>query len=335
MHETLISILTPFKNTAQFLPECINSILVQTYVNWELLIVDDNSTDNSYEVVKSFQEKDSRIKLYKNPESGIISALRFAFEQSQGEYITRMDSDDVMIENKLDILQNNLEKYGTKHVAIGLVKYFSSEGIKEGYSKYETWINKLTSNGNNYSEIYKECVIPSPCWMIHRSDLIQCDAFNPDDYPEDYDLTFRMYKNKIKCIPCNELLHKWRDYSWRTSRTDVRYAQNYFLEIKIKYFLELNFNLERPLVIWGAGFKGKSIAKFLLKHDIQFIWLCDNPKKLGKRIYNQTMHHFEFLKQLKHPQSIVTVANTEAQKQIRTYFKEQTQLEMVDYFFFC
>lgn len=335
MQQPLISILTPFKNTIQFLPECINSIIDQTYKNWELIIVDDNSTDNSYNLVNGFQEKDSRIKLFKNPESGIINALRFAFEQSSGHYITRMDSDDVMIENKLEVLQKNLEKYGTKHVAIGLVKYFSSEGINDGYSKYETWINDLTRKGENYSGIYKECVIPSPCWMVHRLDLIACDAFNPDFYPEDYDLTFRMYKNKIKCTPCNEVLHKWRDYSWRSSRTHLHYTQNYLLEIKIKYFVEIDYNPKRPLVIWGAGFKGKTIAKYLLQSDVQFIWICDNPKKIGRQIYNQTMHHFDYLKQLEQPQSIISVANVDAQRQIRAYFKEQNQIEMIDYFFFC
>ncbi len=335
MHQNLISILSPFKNTSQFLPECINSILSQSYTNWELIIVDDNSTDDSYDIVKSFQEKDSRIKLYKNPERGIINALRHAFKHSKGQYITRMDSDDVMIENKLKVLQDNLTKYGKKHVAIGLVEYFSSEGIGDGYSKYETWLNDLTRKGKNYSEIYKECVIPSPCWMIHRSDLINCDAFIPDFYPEDYDLTFRMYMNKIKCIPCGEVLHKWRDYSWRSSRTHVHYAQNYLLEIKTKYFIAIDYNSKRPLVIWGAGFKGKTIAKYLLQADIQFIWICDNPKKIGKQIYDQKMYHFDYLKQLEQPQSIISVANVEAQCQIRSYFKEQNQIEMIDYFFFC
>ncbi len=294
--------------------------------------MDDN---RRYDIVKSFQEKDSRIKLYKNPERGIINALRHAFKHSKGQYITRMDSDDVMIENKLKVLQDNLTKYGKKHVAIGLVEYFSSEGIGDGYSKYETWLNDLTRKGKNYSEIYKECVIPSPCWMIHRSDLINCDAFIPDFYPEDYDLTFRMYMNKIKCIPCGEVLHKWRDYSWRSSRTHVHYAQNYLLEIKTKYFIAIDYNSKRPLVIWGAGFKGKTIAKYLLQFDIQFIWICDNPKKIGKQIYDQKMYHFDYLKQLEQPQSIISVANVEAQCQIRSYFKEQNQIEMIDYFFFC
>ncbi len=335
MQESLISILTPFKNTEKFLAECIESILNQTYQNWELIIVDDNSTDNSPEVVKSYQKNDQRIKLHKNPGDGIIEALRFAYEQSHGDYITRMDSDDVMTPNKLEVLFKNLSRFGKKHVAIGLVEYFSSEGISDGYSRYEIWLNDLTIKGQNYSEIYKECVIPSPCWMMHRTDLEACDAFNPDLYPEDYDLTFRMYECNIKCIPNDKVLHKWRDYSTRTSRTHIHYAQNYFLEIKIKYFLKIDHDIQRPLVIWGAGFKGKSIAKYLIDHGIQFIWICDNPKKVGKRIYGQKMHHFDQLSQLIHPQSIITVANEIAQKEIRSYFAKQGLRSMTDYFFFC
>ncbi len=335
MQKPLISILTPFKNTAQFLPDCLNSIIGQTYQNWELIIVDDHSTDDSYNVVKGFQEIDSRIKLFTNDGVGIIDALRFAYSHSKGGYITRMDSDDIMDPEKLEVLLKNLTTFGRKHIALGLVKYFRLDGINEGYYKYEKWLNELTENGNNYSEIYKECVIPSPCWMIHRDDLETCGAFKPNLYPEDYDLTFRMYKFKIKCIPCKKLLHYWRDYDSRTSRTSHYYTQNYFLDIKIKYFLELDHDSSRPLTVWGAGFKGKSIAKYLVDKDIPFTWICDNPKKLGKTIYGQKMHHFATLKELEHPQSIVTVANEAAQKEIKTYFIEHNLFSMVDYFFFC
>ena len=335
MQESLISILTPFKNTGPFISECIESILDQTYKNWELIIVDDHSSDNSFEIVQHFKEKDRRIKLYKNPGNGIIEALRFALKQSNGQYVTRMDSDDLMLPEKLEVLYNNLKSNGKNHIAIGLVKYFRSDGISDGYFKYEKWLNGLTKQGENYSEIYKECVIPSPCWMIHREDLDNCDAFNPDQYPEDYDLTFRMYKNNIRCIPCNTILHKWRDYENRTSRTSEHYAHNYFLEIKIKYFIDLDFDPSRPLTIWGAGLKGKTIAKYLVNNNVPFTWICDNPNKLGKKIYGQVMHHFEYLNHLKNPQSILTVANETAQLEIKSFFKQHNLRAMVDYFFFC
>lgn len=335
MQKPLVSILTPFKNTSQYLPECIESIQKQTYVNWELLIIDDDSTDNSFEVVSNYAKNDSRIKLLKNSGTGIIDALRMAFKRSKGEYITRMDSDDIMTPNKLEVLVKNLQTHGKQHLAVGLVKYFSSVGISDGYARYEVWLNQLTKKAANYSEIYKECVIPSPCWMLHRDDLIACNAFNPDDYPEDYDLTFRFYKHGFKCIPCDKVLHKWRDYSTRTSRTHEHYAQNYFLDIKIKYFLELDYDSSRPLAIWGAGFKGKSIAKHLVDYNIPFVWICDNPKKIGKHIYNQEMMNFNHLEELNNPQSIITVANEQAQEEIKNYFKTQNMQSMIDYFFFC
>ena len=182
MSQPFISILTPFKNTEKFLAECLDSILCQTYTHWELLIVDDASTDNSYDLVKKYADNDDRIKLINNNGNGIIDALRLAFEHSKGDYITRMDSDDVMPKNKLEVLVHSLMHHGKQHVAVGKVNYFSEEGISNGYERYEKWLNDLTREGANYSEIYKECVIPSPCWMIHRDDLITCDAFNPNRY---------------------------------------------------------------------------------------------------------------------------------------------------------
>ena len=165
MQQHLISILTPFKNTALFLETCIASIQNQTYTHWELLIIDDHSTDNSFNIVNNYTRKDPRIKLFKNKGFGIIDALQFAFSKSSGAFITRMDSDDIMHARKLEVLSNNLLQYGKKHVAVGLVKYFAENGVKAGYMRYENWLNILTKSGTNYNEIYKECVIPSPCWM--------------------------------------------------------------------------------------------------------------------------------------------------------------------------
>ena len=335
MQNPLISILTPFKNTEAFLEDCLNSIINQTYTNWELLIVDDSSTDSSYNIVKGFAKKDSRIILLKNTGNGIIDALKLAFKNSKGELITRMDSDDVMQPNKLEVLASKLLTYGKSHLAVGLVNYFSEDGIKAGYKNYEIWLNNLTKTGSNYSEIYKECVIPSPCWMVYKSDLIACNAFNPNTYPEDYDLAFRFYKHNYKCIPCDEVVHNWRDYSSRTSRTHVHYAENHFIDLKLHYFLELDHNPNKTLVVWGAGNKGKIIAKTLIKKNVPFEWICDNPNKIGRDIYGKIMHPFSYLKSIKNPQSIITVANKTAQKEIKIYLKSMHQINDKNYFFFC
>ena len=331
----LVSILIPFKNTAAFLPECLASIQKQTYEHWEVLAVDDHSEDDSLAILESFAKEDKRFKVIENKGQGIIMALRNAYSMASGAYLTRMDSDDIMMPTKLEVMLRSLLQSGNGFIALGKVRYFSSRGVSNGYKRYEAWLNGLTHEGNNFSERYKECVIPSPCWMASREDLQKCGAFDHDLYPEDYDLAFRMFAIGLQCLPCMEVLHLWRDYETRTSRTSIHYAQNYFLDIKIHYFLKLDWDKERPLVIWGAGTKGKTIAKALIKQKIPFHWICDNPNKIGKKIYGTTMLSYREIVQLNRPQSIITVANKQAQAMIRLFFEEQDQVPAQDYFFFC
>ncbi len=335
MNHPLVSIVMPVKNTSAFLWECLNSIINQTYDNWELLVVNDNSTDRSLEILTAFAHQDKRIKVFNNIGNGIIPALQLAYSKSSGAFITRMDSDDVMIAEKLELMTNDLLKNGKDNIALGLVKYFSEDGIGEGFSNYENWLNGLTQLGTNFTEIYKECVVPSPCWMVYREDFEKCGGFNFNIYPEDYDLVFRFYQNGLKCLPSNHLLHLWRDYPTRTSRTHEHYADSSFIEIKTNYFLKLDYDKSKNLVVWGAGKKGKFVAELLLKNKIPFQWICDNPKKIGKEIYNKKMLPFTALDEIENTQSIVTVASPIAQNEIKKYFLERDQIAMQDYFFFC
>jgi len=331
----LISILLPYKNTVLYLDSCLQSIIDQTYTNWELIAIEDHATDGSLALVQSWATKDARIKTYPNNGKGIIAALRTAYKISTGTHITRMDSDDLMMPTRLAHMIQSLQKHGKGHLAVGQVQYFSKDGIGNGYLRYQNWLNKLTASGTNFEELYKECVIPSPCWMVHRTDLDSAGAFNENRYPEDYDLAFRFYENGLQVIPCNEILLKWRDYSTRTSRTSEHYAQNYFLEIKVHYFLKLEQQPEKQIAIWGAGTKGKTIAKLLLEQNISFNWYCNNPKKIGKDIYGVLLKSFTELARHQNTQLIVTVANEQEQQQVRAYLKQIEDENLVDSFFFC
>jgi len=335
MPHPLVSILIPYKNTAIYLSACLASIQQQSYTQWEVIAVDDHSTDNSMALVSTYAQKDARIKTYTNSGKGIIHALRTAYNKSKGAFITRIDSDDLMTTNRIAHMVQDLTKNGRGHLSVGQVRYFSEHGISDGYKRYENWLNDLTEKGTNFSELYKECVIPSPCWMLQRNDLDACGGFKSDRYPEDYDLAFRFYASGLKIIPCDQVLLLWRDYDTRTSRTSEHYAQNYFLEIKLHYFLKLHWDKNRRLTVWGAGKKGKQIAQMLLDAEIDFIWICNNPKKIGKEIYGLTMHAFQHLGQMDNFQSIITVANEKAQQEIRSYLHVLEKKQMTDYFFFC
>lgn len=114
MNEPLISIIIPTYNRAHLIGETLDSVIAQTYTNWECIVVDDGSTDNTNEVLKKYCEKDSRIQYHNRPEghlSGGNGARNYGFKLSKGEYINWFDSDDLMHKDKLklqiDILENN------------------------------------------------------------------------------------------------------------------------------------------------------------------------------------------------------------------------------------
>lgn len=335
MNNRKVSIIMPVRNTSLYLSECIYSIINQIEQNWELIAINDHSTDNSKEILTSFTKQDERIKMWDNTGSGIIDALQLAYSKSSGTFITRMDSDDAMTPEKLATQKEQLLQYGKSHIALGLVNYFSDFPLGDGYTRYEKWLNSLTKKGTNFNDIYKECVIASPCWMLYKEDFESCGAFNSSIYPEDYDLAFRFYKNKLKCIPSTKVLHYWRDYPERTSRNDKNYADSSFIELKVYHFLNIDFNPVKKTLLWGAGKKGKKVAELFLNANIPFIWICDNPKKIGKEIYGQQMIDYKNIEDFNIYQSIISIANPTAQQEVKTLFTNQNLTQGIDYFFFC
>jgi hypothetical protein len=171
--------------------------------------------------------------------------------------------------------------------------------------------------------------------MTHREDLLSCGAFDHDEYPEDYDLCFRFYKQKLTVVSSSLTLHLWRDYPSRTSRTDARYSNQQYFDLKLKYFLELDYDDTRPLIIWGAGRKGKELAKKLNQYQLPFYWLCNNRQKWGVEIYNTKLQNFEVLPHLWKPQVIVAVAAPDGKQEILQFLHENELKQGENYHFFC
>ncbi|MEM7104490.1 MAG: glycosyltransferase family 2 protein [Bacteroidota bacterium] len=335
LSKSLISILMPVKNAGPFLKECLDSILAQTETNWELIAINDHSTDDSNQILKHYSNKDFRIKVFENKGRGIIHALRLAYAKCEGNLITRMDADDLMPAKKLATLKNMLIDQGIGYLATGKVRYFSSTEVGGGYQRYESWLNQLMDAGDPFREIYKECVIPSPCWMIWRKDFERCGAFQPETYPEDYDLCFRFYAAGLKVTSSEDILHLWRDSQNRASRILPEYADNRFLSLKINWFLKLEVNEDIPIVVWGAGSKGKWIANYLINENIPFLWVTNNQKKIGVNINGIILKDFEALKTMSGFNAIVAVANMDDQKEILFFLEKNFLNQSARVFFFC
>ena len=331
----LVSIIMAIKDTEPYLPACLDSIRGQSYPNWELIAVNDHSTDRTPEILEAYAKKDARIRVFHSDRPKLIPTLKHGYPHCQGTLINRMDSDDKMPDYKLEVLVKEWQKYGKGTIIAGGTEHFVDEGeVGEGFRRYEEWLNDIARRGAHYEEIYQECVIPSHCWIIHKDDFARVDAFNPEVYPEDYDLCFRFYKDGLNVVGIDRILHYWRDRSNRISRTWEEYKDNRYFDLKLRYFYELDRDKSRPLVLWGAGRNGKDMAKLLQAQGDTFHWVCDNPRKIGKDVYGVRMAHFDTIPTLPEPQIMVVVSSPEGKVEIRQQLKAWGKEAVRDFWFF-
>jgi len=277
----------PYRDSESFIREAVESVLAQSYRHWELICISDQSTDQSTTILKSISVTDKRIKIFQNNGRGIIDALETGHYHAKGEYISRFDSDDIMHKNRLSLfIGSGLSK---KVVATGLVRYFSKTRVSNGYIKYENWLNSNLCSDNPWKNIYRECVIASPNWMIKSNDFNEIGGFKNLVYPEDYDLVFRLFKNKYQINTVNQTTLYWREHPNRTSRISLKYSQQSFFDLKIQRFVEIE-NPIAPVLIWGKGKKAKMTKNILRKYGISSILFSEsNFKQTEKYVFQKLL----------------------------------------------
>lgn len=331
-----VSIIMAARDTEPYLRECLDSILAQTYQDWELIAVNDHSIDATPDIFNEYAAKDSRIRVFHSPREKLIPTLKEGYKHIRGTLVNRMDSDDRMPAYKPQVMIEEWEKHGKGHIVAGGTEHFVDDGeVGDGFLRYEKWLNNVAKHSLHWEEIYKECVIPSHCWLIHKDDLHAVGAFEPEIYPEDYDLCFRFYRHKLKVVGIDKILHHWRDRSNRISRTWEEYDDNRYFDMKIKYFYEIDRDKTRPLALWGAGRNGKDMAKLLQAQNDEFHWFCDNERKIGKDIYGVRMQHFNDLQKLDNPQIIIVVASPDGKADIKQELTNWGKQAVEDYWFFA
>ncbi len=323
------------KDTAPYLPACLDSIIAQTYTDWELIAVNDHSTDRTPEILHEYAIRDARIRVFNSDGHRLIPALQCGYRQIRGTLINRMDSDDMMPADKLEAMVARWSPFGKGTIVAGGTEHFVDEGeVGEGFRRYEAWLNEVARTNTHYQQIYQECVIPSHSWLAHRDDLDRVGAFEPLVYPEDYDLCFRFYREGLRVVGLDKVLHYWRDRSERISRTWDEYKDNRYFDLKLRYFYELDRDFSRPLVLWGAGRNGKDMAKLLLHREDNFNWCCDNERKIGKDVYGIRMTSWESLPELINPQIMVVVSSPDGKVEIRDQLEKWGKEPVHDFWFF-
>ena len=211
MKENLISVIIPVYNTALFLEECLNSVLAQTYRNFEIILVDDGSTDGSGDICDRFASLDSRIRLFHCENHGVSAARNFGLAHSDGEFISFVDSDDSIKPEMFETMLNEIKKSKTDLV-ICRAKAVSEKG--DFLRESPLFSTDKTVFGSE--EMLKNLVLsPKLSYVVPWNKLYRRKCFNGIHYPdgrtqEDECVIHRIFGNcdTVSCI--NDIFYNYR-----------------------------------------------------------------------------------------------------------------------------
>src|SRR3990167_8047602 len=231
-----ISVIMSVYNGTPFLEEAVESILKQTYKNFEFIIVDDASTDETWKYLKFLN--DQRIKLLKNTKNlGLAASLNIALRQAKGDYIARMDADDVSLPRRLETQLEFLEK---NHDIDMCGSYVSV--IDEG-GKIIGRIKKPLTDSKIKKELFWLTPLLHPTWFVKKEVFRRLKGYDERwDYVEDFEFVIRAKDFKMANIPKNLLLFRSRAERRSQARIEKIYKKSLLLRIKIFKEQKLGFS---------------------------------------------------------------------------------------------
>lgn len=275
-----VSIILPVYNSENFLKECLNSLLNQTYENIEIVCVNDGSNDNSLCILEEYSKKDDRIKVFSQENKGVASARNYALSQCSGEYITFMDSDDIVcadsiekslacaIKNESDIVINYLYSYDYFHRNI------------EDFACLEPWRMFLKKEFLDKNDLkFSENIEIGSDGVFANKVFALANKISKNYAKISYQ--YRQHKGQItKRIPLNntrliENIKKWLG--------DLKefYCQNNLIETK--QYLLMNFLMEQPLHYYLFQNLSNDEKKEIFKLIHSFVKENNLEKKFNKR----------------------------------------------------
>lgn len=274
MNERKVSVIVPIYNREQYLERCLNSLLMQTYSNYEVICVDDGSTDKSGAICDEFASKDNRIRVVHTPNSGVSHARNMGLEMVSGQYILFVDSDDwvekTFIQNMLpegceDLVYSGYQKYcnGVYSDTISVcAEYLYAAEWKSDFKRF--W------NCHPLTSVWRGCYKSS---IIHSNSLRFCEFQVAEDLL--FNLTYLEYCQSIRFSAASCYCYEAGDHASLMRR----YIDNRLqIEIEVCKQLELISGKEEPELRW---FCWHSVMRHLSK------WYINEHRCLRKKIYRK------------------------------------------------
>lgn len=291
-----ISVLLSVYNGEEYIQETIESILNQSFQDFEFIIIDDGSTDNTLSVIQSFS--DPRIRLFKLGENrGVAKALNFGLQHIRGKYIAKADADDLYSSDRLAIQKKFLDDRQEISLVGSFIEYFPHDETVRMSKLFLNKKNMWERRKNTYTE-WKDIskVIYWYCCLTHSSIMVRDNVlskFRYREFPmgEDYDLFYRLNKAGHKMAIIDRVLTRVRvDGRSTTVQHSNLFFDKILYEIK-RTEIERLFLNSNKVYIWGAGSFGVKMWEILQKNSLEICGFIDSsPEKEGMVIRDKIVY---------------------------------------------
>ena len=286
MIEPLLSILLPVRNGQPFLPAALDSLLGQTFRCWELVCVDDGSTDGTPRILAAYARQDRRIRIITTDHQGIVGALTAGLDACRAPLVARMDGDDISHPRRLERQFAFMEENpGVGLVACGF-RHFPRQGVRVGMRSYESWQNTLLTHELITRDLFVESPFVHPSVVFRKSLVLAAGGYRDPGWSEDYDLWLRLAAAGVRFARLPETLFFWRDRPERLTRTDPAYSAASFRACKIHHLKQGFLSGSDAVTLVGAGQEGRAWMRSLGEAGIGLShWIDVDPRKQGRLLH--------------------------------------------------
>lgn len=335
-----VSVLLPCRDAEAWLPACIESLEEQTLAAFEVLAVDDGSSDATAALLEAWAARDPRVRPLSTRGAGLVPALVLASERARAPLLARMDADDVARPRRLAAQRDFLAREpGIAGCGTG-VRLFPRDALGSGYRRYERWINSLHEPSEVDADLFVECPIAHPTLMVRRAAFEAAGGYRDPGWPEDYDLLMRLHETGAALANLSDVLLEWRVRPERFSLRSPAYAPAAFRRCKVHYLVRGPLRQAgarvRPTVVWGAGRVGKAFSNALRQRGGELEAFVDlDPRKVGQLIHGApVLDPAGFERRLRReprPYVLAAVGSPGARAEIRGALRGMGMREVADF----
>jgi len=325
----------PCFNAEASVARAVSSIQAQTIQDWELIVVDDGSSDGSADIVAGFAANDHRIQLIKRPHRGVVAASNTGFTAASTPLVARMDADDVSLPSRLEKQASALQGNPELAAVSCLARFAGDADLAGGYAHHVAWANRHITQSQIELNRFIDLPFPHPTLMYRRELVENHGGYRAGDFPEDYEMVLRWIGAGVSIGKLNEILYDWHDPATRLSRNDSRYDMHAFHRCKAPYLAEAiqkSGGADRELWIWGAGRPARKCARPLeaaWKKAAGFIDV--DPRKIGRDLHGRPVVSSEHLPAMYQAVIVSYVATRGAGDNIRASLLAAGRIEGVDF----